>query len=41
MNLTLEEQQELELERIQAEQEDEFLFNLREEYAFFENEFYN
>lgn len=41
MKLTLEEQQELELERIQAEQEDEFLFNLREEYALYDNEFYN
>jgi len=40
-HLTLEEIQQNELDLIQGEQENENLFNLREEYAFFGDEFYN
>jgi hypothetical protein len=39
--LTLEELQQNELDLLSKEQENETLFNLREEYAFFGDEFYN
>lgn len=40
-HLSLEEIQQNELDLIQQEEEGETLFNLREEYAFFGDEFYN
>lgn len=40
-HLTLEELQQNELDLIQAEQEDGGLFDLKEEYAYFGDEFYN